>query len=71
MVQCTCGKSIEKIPNWLQGVKAEFVCNNCPNRNTKNIAVVSMEIDKKLAGGAATALTLPATEDDDIDLEDE
>jgi hypothetical protein len=46
MVTCSCGKTIEKIPDWLQRVKVEFVCNNCPNRNTKNIAFVD------LTGGA-------------------
>ena len=50
MVSCTCGKQIEKIPDWFQSVKVEFVCNNCPNRQTKNIAIMSMEIDQRIAG---------------------
>ena len=43
MVQCSCGKAIEKIPDWMQGIKVEFVCNNCPNRQTKNIAFVNLD----------------------------
>jgi len=43
MVQCSCGKTIEKVPEWLSSAKVEFVCNNCPNRTTKNIAFVSLE----------------------------
>lgn len=43
MVQCSCGKPIEKIPSWMQGIKTEFVCNNCPNRQTKNIAFVNLD----------------------------
>lgn len=49
MVTCVCGKTIEKLPSWLQGAKVNFVCNNCPNRQTKNIALVSMELDMKPA----------------------
>ena len=46
MIQCSaCGKPIEKVPNWLRTAKVEFVCNNCPNRQTKNIAFVSLELE--------------------------
>jgi hypothetical protein len=51
MVTCSCGTKIEKIPDWLSGIKVEFVCNNCPNRQHKNIAVVSAEIDRLAAAG--------------------
>ena len=62
MVTCVCGKTIEKLPNWLQGTKVDFVCNNCPNRQTKNIALVSLELDMK---------PLAKIEDEDeIDLEE-
>lgn len=27
----------------MQGIKTEFVCNNCPNRQTKNIAFVNLD----------------------------
>lgn len=43
MVNCSCGKKIDKVPSWLVGVKVDFVCNNCPNRQTKNIAFISLE----------------------------
>ncbi len=62
MVTCVCGKPIEKLPSWLQGTKVDFVCNNCPNRQTKNIALISMELDAK-----------PSTkvdDDDDMELEE-
>jgi hypothetical protein len=31
------------VPTWLQTAKADFVCNNCPNRQTKNIAFLTLE----------------------------
>jgi hypothetical protein len=43
MIQCGCGKVLDKIPSWLSTVNVEFVCNNCPNRQTKNIAFMSLE----------------------------
>lgn len=44
MVKCSsCGKSIEKLPDWMQSITVDFVCNNCPNRQTKNIAFVSLD----------------------------
>lgn len=39
----SCGKPMEKVPDWLSDVKAQFVCNNCPNRQTKNIAFMTLE----------------------------
>lgn len=42
-VLCVCGKPIDKVPEWLAGVKVEFVCNNCPSRKTRNIAFVTLE----------------------------
>lgn len=50
MVACACGKPIDKVPNWLQSAKVEFVCNNCPNRQTKNIAFVTLDAGVKDAG---------------------
>ena len=50
MITCSCGKAIEKIPNWLQGVKVDFICNNCPNRTTKNIAFVTLPVEVKAVG---------------------
>lgn len=46
MIQCSaCGRPIEKVPDWLRTAKVDFVCNNCPNRQTKNIAFVSLELE--------------------------
>jgi hypothetical protein len=71
MVTCTCGKTIDKVPDWFQNVAVEFVCEKCPNRSHKNIAIVSMEIDRKLAGAANTAATLAAAEDAPFDPDEE
>ena len=62
MVTCICGKPIEKLPSWLEGTKVDFVCNNCPNRQTKNIALVSLELDQKP--------TSKRDDDDELDMED-
>ncbi len=43
MVTCSCGKTLDKVPDWLAAVSVEFVCNNCPNRKVKNIASVTLE----------------------------
>lgn len=45
MVTCSCGKVMDKVPDWLSVVTVEFVCNNCPNRKVKNIASVTLEPD--------------------------
>jgi hypothetical protein len=45
MVTCGCGKAIDKIPSWMKSIEVDFVCNNCPNRQTKNIAFVTLEPD--------------------------
>lgn len=42
MVTCSCGKTIEKVPSWLEGVSVTFVCHNCPNRTIKGITEVSL-----------------------------
>ena len=48
MIQCSsCGRPIEKVPDWLRGTKVDFVCNNCPNRQTKNIAFMTLETEPK------------------------
>lgn len=61
MIQCTCGKVLDKVPAWLSSAKVTFVCNNCPNRQTKNIALLSFESE------------LPKTPklDEDLDVEEE
>jgi len=60
MIQCSsCGRAIEKVPSWLQGTKVDFVCNNCPNRQTKNIAFIALEVEPKVV----------AAHDDEEDME--
>jgi hypothetical protein len=59
MIQCKCGKTMDKLPTWLGAVNVEFVCNNCPNRQTKNIAFISLEPNLPAAAKA-----------DDIDVEE-
>ena len=62
MIQCSsCGRPIEKVPDWLQTTKVDFVCNNCPNRQTKNIAFLSLE---------TAAPALPKVEDEELDVEE-
>lgn len=61
MIQCSsCGKVIEKVPDWLRGTKVDFVCNNCPNRQAKNIAFVTLETEPKAA----------REDDEDVDVEE-
>jgi hypothetical protein len=44
MITCSaCGKPIDKLPLWLSRVEAQFICNNCPNRQTKNIAFLTLD----------------------------
>lgn len=38
MVKCSCGKPLDKVPDWLTSVNVQFICNNCPNRDYQNIA---------------------------------
>ena len=59
MIQCKCGKTMDKLPDWLGSVNVEFVCNNCPNRQTKNIAFISLEPNLPAAAKA-----------EDIDVEE-
>ncbi len=63
MIQCSaCGRPIEKVPNWLSSVTAEFVCNNCPNRNTKNIAFMTLEPETPTVGRV--------DEEEEVDVEE-
>jgi hypothetical protein len=34
---------MERVPDWMAGIDVQFACNNCPNRQLKNIAFVSLE----------------------------
>lgn len=66
MIHCTtCGKPIERLPSWLEGTKVTFVCNNCPNRQAKNIAFMSMEFEAKAKLADDDEGDLPEDESDD------
>lgn len=62
MITCKCGKTIEKVPDWMQGIQVEFVCNNCPNRQTKNIAFMTLEPELPKAA--------KLDDDDEIELDE-
>lgn len=48
MIKCSaCGRAIEKVPDWLRGTKVDFICNNCPNRQAKNIAFMTLDSEPK------------------------
>lgn len=34
---------MDKVPDWLQAVSVEFVCNNCPKRSVKSITQLTPE----------------------------
>ncbi len=62
MIQCSsCGKTLDKVPSWLSGASIAFVCNNCPNRQAKNIALLSLESE----------VPKSAKEDDEMEMETE
>lgn len=46
---------MEKVPTWLDSVKVDFICNNCPNRQIKTISQLSVEQAAIAAEKAATA----------------
>ncbi|MBI5707171.1 MAG: hypothetical protein HZC36_09315 [Armatimonadetes bacterium] len=69
MVKCSCGRVMDKVPSWLQGVKAEFVCNNCPDRKTKNIAFISLEPTTPAAATPTGGLD-EVLEDEDLAIDD-
>jgi hypothetical protein len=68
MVKCACGKPLDKLPSWMDSIKVEFVCNNCPNRQTKNIAFITLEPTPKPieAGEDEIPEDLEGELDDDI-----
>lgn len=65
MVNCSCGKAIEKVPDWLKSAQVEFVCNNCPNRQLKNIAFVDLDAGLKNPGKSIDGEEEYIGEDDD------
>lgn len=44
MRKCSCGRPLDKVPNWLQGVKVDFICHNCPDRDLQSIADIKLEL---------------------------
>ncbi|MCW5942783.1 MAG: hypothetical protein KIS66_11155 [Fimbriimonadaceae bacterium] len=52
MVYCSCGKPLDKVPKWLEGVTVTFVCNNCPNRDYQNIAHAKFPAELPVDGEA-------------------
>jgi hypothetical protein len=67
MVQCGCGKVLDKVPVWLGSVTVEFICNNCPNRKTKNIAFITLEADGPVKDQIQAPEDLEAVVDEDED----
>ena len=65
MVNCSCGKPIEKVPDWLKSAQVEFVCNNCPNRQLKNIAFVNLDAGLKSPGKSIDGETEPVIDEDE------
>ena len=66
MVNCVCGKPLEKVPDWMAGVNVQFVCNDCPNRTIKGITQVQIELPKEPA-----AESEEMTFDEDADEDDD
>ena len=59
MVVCSsCGKPMEKVPIWMASIDVQYACNNCPNRQLKNIAFVNLDP------------TIPATAKIELDPEE-
>lgn len=68
MIQCSCGKTLEKVPGWLAGANVTFVCNNCPNRQTKNIAFLSLESEAPKSTKADDEMDIePVVEEDEAE----
>lgn len=43
MVKCNCGKDMEHMPNWFETINVQKVCNNCPNRELRNISEIKLD----------------------------
>lgn len=55
-MQCSCGKTLEKIPSWMADINVEFICTNCPSRTVKSIAEIKIEPIEKEAVATAPAV---------------
>jgi len=69
MVKCVCGKEIEAVPNWLQGVKVTFICNNCPSRDLQGITEVDFSDPHSEAKLASASATVEEEEEEEEELE--
>lgn len=69
MITCKCGKPMERLPTWLGTVNVEFICNNCPNRQTKNIAFISLEPNLPSAAKVEGDLDIEEVADEDAEEE--
>lgn len=49
---------MERVPDWMASINVQFACNNCPNRQLKNIAFVNLDP------------TIPATSKIELDEEE-
>jgi hypothetical protein len=68
MIQCSsCGKVLDKVPVWLASAKADFVCNNCPNRQTKNIAFMTLESEAPKAKAEDEPIEEVTEDEEDTD----
>ena len=52
----------------MESIKVEFICNNCPNRQTKNIAFITLEPASKAVEGAEDEVPEELEDDLDADL---
>ncbi len=74
MVKCNCGKEIVAVPSWLQGVKVNFVCNNCPDRNLLGITQVDLmgvREEEPVLAHSTGALPADAKETDETEEDSE
>lgn len=49
---------MERVPDWMRSVTVEYACNNCPKRQTTNIAFINLDP------------TIPASAKADVDEEE-
>ena len=61
---------MDRLPDWLAAVNVEFVCNNCPNRQTKNIAFISLEPNLPAAAKAGGDLDVEDVPDEETEEEE-
>jgi hypothetical protein len=73
MVKCLCGKTISTVPNWLNDVKVQFVCNNCPNRDVQGITQVDLtggRTEEEPKQGLVDKMEVEEPDDEEEEVED-